>query len=673
MSKKMNISSIPIIKEDKKNTKTVNAKTKNSNINKSQIEQNKIKNNIEEKKLENEKNEEKEERVENEEEEEEEEKVENADEEKGENEEEELEEEIEEEEKEDNNNKIIKNKINLEIDNNNTKKININNITNKNTKHINNINEESQINIKKEINYKLKAEALEKENLEIKNNLSQKKEEVIKLSKINEKLRKNLEKVSVQVDSLLKKANDNAINRKKTKNITSDNEKNSSNDTESLTREKQLKNSLSMIQYLTKDNKKLRKQIENLSQISPIDPHNIELLKKREEEIITLNEENRKLKDEINQLKYSEKTIENLKKKIILLNDTINRLNEKNVSLKEENKNYKIQLNNNTSDNNTNLTNIQDNKLKQIASKNSSKKNSKLLIQNSQNVSKVKRIIFHQRSASVKNFAKRNIKFCSTTKNFYKLFNQSEQKAISTLFESKEDLDNFKQKINILENRNSTSEKQLNNEIKGLKKAISEKDEQIKYLNIKIKGDNAKIKILKNNSKEKESHNLKENKKKSIETEKTEKNLKDFGFKEKSKNKNEQIEKLNLIIEGLKKELNNYYYEKKKEKEFDNLNIEIGLDGLIDVKKIISDKTKKFKEKTLKISKNESELFFQGIAPKVVNKDPNKVRLLRNPTNDFKRGLSINNNKNSSRKPTYRVNRNNNNAFLNFHQKGNKK
>ena len=60
------------------------------------------------------------------------------------------------------------------------------------------------------------------------------------------------------------------------------------------------------------------------------------------------------------------------------------------------------------------------------------------------------------------------------------------------------------------------------------KKAISEKDEQIKYLNIKIKGDNAKIKILKNNSKEKESHNLKENKKKSIETEKTEKKFERF-------------------------------------------------------------------------------------------------------------------------------------------------
>ena len=689
MSKKMSISSMPIIKED--NAKTLNIKT---NIN----NPNKIKNISGELKQENDKKEEEddneeEEKVESEDQEKPEnyaeEKVENEVEEKGENEEEDIEEEKEEENEEekeeeekeeevknDSSKKIVKNKINLEMDSRNASKKSINIIENKSKK---NINAGIQINIKKDINYKLKAEALEKENSEIKINLNQKEEEIAKLSKINEKLRKNLEKVSVQVDTLLKKVNDNALYHKKAKNLSPDNnEKNNSNDNDSLAKEKQLKSSLSMIHYLTKDNKKLRKQIESLNQLSPIDPHNVELLKKKEEEINTLSEENKKLKEEINQLKYSEKTIENLKKKIIILNDTINRLNEKNDSIKEENKNYKLQINNNIGDINSNannnISNISDNKLKQITQNNHNKKHTKLLIQSSENMAKPKRIIFNERSTSVKNLVKRNIKFCSTTKHFYKLFNESEQKAISTLFESKEDLDNFKQKINILENRNSFSEKQLNNEIKGLKKAINEKDEQIKYLNIKIKGDNAKINSLKNNnSKELINKTLKENRSKNKSPE-VERNLRAFGFKEKSKTKNEQIEKLNLIIEGLKKELNKYYYEKSKEKEIDNLNIEIGLQGLVDVKKIVSDKTKKFKQKILKVTKNEVDIFLKGVPPPAPKTNPNKekdtksVKLFRNSTNDYKRVASINS-RNNNRKTTTRVYRTNNNIFSTFHQK----
>ena len=54
--------------------------------------------------------------------------------------------------------------------------------------------------------------------------------------------------------------------------------------------------------------------------------------------------------------------------------------------------------------------------------------------------------------------------FYSSGKNFYKLFNDSERKAISVLFNSAEDLNNFKQKISIIENRNKRTENTLKNE-----------------------------------------------------------------------------------------------------------------------------------------------------------------------------------------------------------------
>ena len=81
-----------------------------------------------------------------------------------------------------------------------------------------------------------------------------------------------------------------------------------------------------------------------------------------------------------------------------------------------------------------------------------------------------------KRSASVINIKKDKEKeknnFYSSGRNFYKLFNDNERKAISVLFNSVEDLNKFKQKISIIEIRNNNKEKILKNDNKELSKKI---------------------------------------------------------------------------------------------------------------------------------------------------------------------------------------------------------
>ena len=482
--------------------------------------------------------------------------------------------------------------------------------------------------------------ALEKENSELKANLNKQKEEMSKLTKINDKLRKNLEQLSSKVDILLKKANDNAENKKKKKinnttqnsvNVTkSNNEKNNINN-EMDSKEKQLKNSLSMIHYLTKDNQKLKKQIEALNQISPVDTHSLEVIKKKDDEINMLNVENRKLKDEVNKFKYAEKTIETLKKRITNLQDTLNRVNGKMFSLKEENnsiKNNNIDLN---SDNNSK------NNFSSIIQKSKIKKSN--ILNNSNN--NLNKNLGRQRSSSLSNINKnKDIKPFSTSKNFYRLFNESEQKAISTLF-SEEDLHKFKEKVGILENRNSVAEKLYEKEIKNLKKSVAEKDEEISYCNKKMHEKDQQITVL--NNQIKELKEIKKNIKKNNEKQEekglnVEEQLKEFGYGKIMKNKDEQIEKLNSIINTLKEQINKEHIERNKEKEIYGIKKELGVIEIVDLKNILPDNTTKFIETKLKIKKKEAQVYIQG-KKKVVNSNENVNKL--NNKNEYNKSYSI--------------------------------
>jgi hypothetical protein len=168
-----------------------------------------------------------------------------------------------------------------------------------------------------------------------------------------------------------------------------------------------------------------------------------------------------------------------------------------------------------------------------------------------------------------------------------------------------------------LENRNTTIENKYIREIKDLKKSVDEKEDQIKYLNSKIRENDVRIKIFQNQSKEQKilkiysrspTEKHKENKLN------VDQQLKEFGVVNNLKNKNEKIEKLNDIINNLKEELDKNNIEKCKEKELNDIKKEIGVIKIVDVEKILPINTKKFMVSCLKIVEKEVDIFVKGKA-----------------------------------------------------------
>jgi hypothetical protein len=77
---------------------------------------------------------------------------------------------------------------------------------------------------------------------------------------------------------------------------------------------------------------------------------------------------------------------------------------------------------------------------------------------------------------------------------FNKLFSEEEKKALSTLFKSEEELNNFNNKISILEEKNSKVENDLKEQNKQLIKELNDKNEQIKVLQKRKKTNLANVK-----------------------------------------------------------------------------------------------------------------------------------------------------------------------------------
>ena len=154
-----------------------------------------------------------------------------------------------------------------------------------------------------------------------------------------------------------------------------------------------------------------------------------------------------------------------------------------------------------------------------------------------------------------------------------------------------------------------------------------------------------------------------------------EQQLKEFGYNKKLKNKNEQIEKLNKIINDLKDELNKNYIAKEKEKEMDGITKELGIDGIIDVKKIISNDRKTFEEYGLEIKKQVAEVFIQGKININKSKEVNNVKILKNVSRDnLKKNTRFSAYKDSSKSLNFnRKNSHNNNVVSFSLQKGKKK
>ena len=191
-----------------------------------------------------------------------------------------------------------------------------------------------------------------------------------------------------------------------------------------------------------------------------------------------------------------------------------------------------------------------------------------------------------------------------------------------------------------------------------MKKIINEKEEQIKGINVKIRENEVKIRVLQIKSKEKDKVNNNSKEKMKEKKLNVDEQLKEFGYNQNIKTKNEKIEKLSLIINHLKEELNKNYIAKEKEKELEKIQNELQIEGIIDVKNILSNETKMFEQYRLSIIKNEIELFIKGNKVNDKEKEINSVKILKNIGKDNKK---LNSHYNTYKKSSYSLNRKKNN------------
>jgi predicted RNase H-like nuclease (RuvC/YqgF family) len=306
----------------------------------------------------------------------------------------------------------------------------------------------------------------------------------------------------------------------------------------------QIKNSLSIIHNLTKENKKLKETLEILDKSPKDDIYKLEQISLKNKEIEELKKKiielNKKYEKEINFKKSNDNKLRQLEEIIIRLKKKIVEL-----KIKIENNNEVIKKANNK---NLDISNIKGNKLLKSASQDNIKKLNK---------TKIKPLHYHMND------------------NFYQILTDKEKNALKNLLGSNEDFVAFNNKLNILENRNNIAENKFRNEIEELNKLIEAKDKRIENLNKQIEQKDHTIKSLENKLNELKTKNkMLENKNKKILT--VEEQLKNFGYKNKFINDKDKIDKLNIIINYYKNELNKNNIQKNKEDEINKINNEIG-------------------------------------------------------------------------------------------------
>ena len=408
--------------------------------------------------------------------------------------------------KEDTNNKELKINVNLKNDEN-SKNIRSTscqvNLTN---------NKESE-KIIQELKLKINTLENEKEMLisQLKENQKKYEEKFAKqnkdinsLSLLNNKLKKNLEKVNAQVTKLLNQvvannsipvtANNSKMVTKAEKNRGKNNEEKEPNEEIIALKEKlklkesQIKESFKTIEFLKKQNKKLKEDYDSLA----LDGKNTNENNKLVEEIREKNNELRELiKKKNNELRELEREYKNL------------------ISYKsgdehlEQNKNLVNELKTLKKQNDENKAKI--NQLKQIVEKHQkkemeNKKNANLsfseLLQKKNIQAKIEKLKI--KKGDKYEFIDFNNKKFVMNKNFSLLFNDLEKKTLFALFPDEGDFMRFNQKLDIIENNFNSSSKRFQTNINELKETIDDKEELIAYLREKIRENEMKIKILLN-------------------------------------------------------------------------------------------------------------------------------------------------------------------------------
>ena len=324
------------------------------------------------------------------------------------------------------------------------------------------------------------------------------------LSLLNKKLKKNLEKVNAQVTKLLNQvvannsipvtSNNSKMVTKAEKNRGKNNEEKEPNEEIIALKEKlklkesQIKESFKTIEFLKKQNKKIKEDYDSLA----LDGKNINENNKLVEELREKNNELRELiKKKNNELRELEREYKNL------------------ISYKsgdehlEQNKNLVNELKTLKKQNDENKAKIT--QLKQIVEKHQkkemeNKKNANLnfseLLQKKNIQAKIEKLKI--KKGDKYEFIDFNNKKFVMNKNFSLLFNDLEKKTLFALFPDEGDFMRFNQKLDIIENNFNSSSKRFQTNINELKETIDDKEELIAYLREKIRENEMKIKILLN-------------------------------------------------------------------------------------------------------------------------------------------------------------------------------
>lgn len=298
------------------------------------------------------------------------------------------------------------------------------------------------------------------------------------LSTTNNKLRKELTTLNQQVSTLFEQQTSPKQllkPKEETKNLI----ESANNNSRTINKDKELQNSVNLVNILSNDNRKLRKILDTYGEYHK----KIELsdkLKNKEQNIEQLNIEIKRLKSVIDKHKKCNDEKANYEKEIAV-HKKENALSKERINVLRKEIAFLHRQNYSTHDHN-NKKPI----LHSSASSCNLKSNISTPLNNSSNIINKKYILLSP----------------SSFKDSNSLFNENELKVLSSYFESNEQYETFLKKIQILEKYRKTNEEKHNKSKMHLKDTISDKNEQIEYMQQKINENEMKLRISNNTIKD---------------------------------------------------------------------------------------------------------------------------------------------------------------------------
>ena len=290
------------------------------------------------------------------------------------------------------------------------------------------------------------------------------------LSNTNEKMRKSLTDLSNEVNSLF-------VQLTTTKKLLQSKEK-SENEKKNMdelikSKDKEIKNSMALVQILSRDNRRLQSKLDNYAE------YNVKVglentIKAKDAEILKLNNEIKLLKKEKNPNDINAKNeslIESLTKELNVLKNDIKVLKEENKTLKQKADVY-----------------LQE-----------SKEKTKKLISSSSAINiKAKKNLSLEKSKE-NQMCNSSLTLATNSKCFYSLFTEEERNILMKYFNRRGGFDIFIKKITTLESYRSSNENMIKSSVKHLESLLASKEEQIEYLLLKNKENEMKLRISLNN------------------------------------------------------------------------------------------------------------------------------------------------------------------------------